>query len=59
MTPATVPDADLLAALFSDEPAPDVHAAVVVSHSGDECIGSKREFWNATWAGSTAFHRPR
>lgn len=40
MTPATGPDVELLGALFSDEPAPDIQAAVVVSHSGDECIGA-------------------
>jgi hypothetical protein len=30
----------LLEAVFSDEPAPDIHAAVVVSHAGDECMGA-------------------
>jgi hypothetical protein len=30
----------LLETLFSDEPTPDIHAAVVVSHSGDECMGA-------------------
>jgi hypothetical protein len=31
---------ELLEAIFSDEPAPDIHAAVVVSHAGDECLGA-------------------
>ena len=31
---------ELLEAVFSDDPAPDIHAAVVVSHSGDECLGA-------------------
>lgn len=31
---------ELLEAVFSDEPAPDIHAAVVVSHAGDECLGA-------------------
>ena len=30
----------LLAAVFSDEPAPEIHAAVIVSHAGDECISA-------------------
>jgi hypothetical protein len=41
MTSTGAPGADeLLAAVFSDDPAPDVYAAVVVSHSGDECMGA-------------------
>ncbi len=41
MTPArpATPE-ELLKAVFSDEPPPDIHAAVVVSHSGDECMGA-------------------
>jgi hypothetical protein len=39
-----------LAAVFSEEPAPDIHAAVVVSHAGDECIG-------ASWLLSRLFDR--
>ena len=31
---------ELLEAVFSDDPAPDIHAAVVVSHPGDECLGA-------------------
>jgi hypothetical protein len=31
---------ELLETVFSDEPPPDIHAAVVVSHSGDECMGA-------------------
>ena len=30
----------LLEAVFSDDPAPDMHAAVIVSHPGDECLGA-------------------
>jgi hypothetical protein len=41
---------ELLAAVFSDDPAPDIHAAVVVSHSGDECLG-------ASWLLSRLFDR--
>ena len=37
-TPAT--GQELLEAVFSDDPAPDIHAAVVVSHPGDECLGA-------------------
>lgn len=41
MMPALAPGTDeLLAAVFSDDPAPDIHAAVVVSHCGDECLGA-------------------
>jgi hypothetical protein len=51
MIPQSVPTRDeLLAAVFSDEPAPDIHAAVVVSHLGDECIG-------ASWLLSRLFDR--
>jgi hypothetical protein len=31
---------ELLEAVFSDDPAPDIHAVVVVSHPGDECLGA-------------------
>jgi hypothetical protein len=31
---------ELLEAVFSDDPAPNIHTAVVVSHSGDECLGA-------------------
>lgn len=31
---------ELLEAVFSDAPAPNIHAAVVVSHCGDECLGA-------------------
>ena len=31
---------ELLEHVFSDDPAPDIHAAVVVSHAGDECLGA-------------------
>jgi hypothetical protein len=31
---------ELLQTVFSDDPAPDIHAAVVVSHCGDECLGA-------------------
>ena len=41
---------ELLAAVFSEDPAPDIHAAVVVSHAGDECIG-------ASWLLSRLFDR--
>jgi hypothetical protein len=41
---------ELLAAIFSEEPAPDIHAAVVVAHTGDECIG-------ASWLLSRLFDR--
>lgn len=41
---------ELLAAVFSDDPAPDIHAVAVVSHSGDECLG-------ASWLLSRLFDR--
>jgi hypothetical protein len=51
MIPQSAPSRDeLLAAVFSDEPAPDIHAAVVVSHAGDECLG-------ASWLLSRLFDR--
>src|SRR5262245_11092689 len=31
---------ELLEVVFSDDPVPDIHAAVVVSHTGDECLGA-------------------
>jgi N-acetylglucosamine malate deacetylase 2 len=31
---------ELLTAVFSEEPAPDIQCAVVVAHPGDECIGA-------------------
>src|SRR5262245_9084000 len=37
---STVSRDELLQAVFSDDPAPDIHAAVVVSHCGDECLGA-------------------
>ncbi|HYU77882.1 MAG TPA: hypothetical protein VEK56_02795 [Vicinamibacterales bacterium] len=41
MTPAVASTRDeLLEAIFSDDPAPDVQAAVIVSHAGDECLGA-------------------
>ena len=41
MTPLHTTTADeLLATVFSDEPPPDIQAAVVVSHLGDECLGA-------------------
>src|SRR5918996_986108 len=41
MTPHLQPTAqELLEAVFSDDPAPDIHAVVVVSHPGDECLGA-------------------
>jgi hypothetical protein len=51
MIPQSAPTGDeLLAVVFSDDPAPDIHAAVVVSHLGDECIG-------ASWLLSRLFDR--
>src|SRR5215210_8316054 len=31
---------ELLEHVFSDDPAPDIQAAVIVSHAGDECLGA-------------------
>jgi hypothetical protein len=30
----------LLSSIFSDGPAPEIHAAIIVSHCGDECLGA-------------------
>ncbi|HEY8509695.1 MAG TPA: hypothetical protein VIL32_15130 [Steroidobacteraceae bacterium] len=41
MIPRMGPSRDeLLAAIFSEEPAPDIQAVMVVAHAGDECIGA-------------------
>ena len=37
---STVSRDELLHAVFSDDPAPNIYAAVVVSHCGDECLGA-------------------